>query len=936
MSRFMLFLFILSLGLVNSAMAEMNVPIQLKLKSPTGVYPTESGLSIKVLILSPGSGCVLREENFSGQTIINGSISLSLGSGSRGVSDPALTLNQVYDNSKIKTGLSCVDATNNIISTGQVYSPATSDERIVRILTTVSGDAILANFNMRATPYAIQAESVGGKVAADIVVNDSTSQMNQTNLNDLLLDVTRFNNLKNIALSGQAVSATTATNFSGVLIGDVSGTQGATSVDRIKGVAVSATAPTIGQVLQYDGINYVPATLAAGGAVTSVAGRTGAVVLTSGDISGLGGAAALNVGTVAGTVTAGDDSRIVNAFNDTQAATSLNTASTIVKRDGSGNVSVANISSINNSTNNIYLYDGANSVRIKAPTGLAGNYILSLPMNVGSNGQVLQTDGSGNLSWVNAAGGGAVTSVAGRTGAVVLTSSDISGLGGAAVLNVGTTAGTVAAGDDSRITGALASSTFNAYVASASCTSSETMYWNSVSSQFLCQGISFPASAVTSVAGKTGAVSLVSADVSGLGNSAGLNVGTSASTVAAGNDSRIVNALQTSSAFSGDVTGTSSAVSVNKIRGVAVSAAVPVNGDVLQYNGAQYVPVAIPAAPVTSVAGKTGAISLVSADVSGLGNSAGLNVGTAASTVAAGNDSRITGALQSSMFDGYVASASCSTSQTMYWNSVSSQFLCQGIAFPADAVTSVAGKTGLVTLTSSDISGLGTAAVLNAGVAAGEVVQLDGAARIPASTLPIEALTTSSTFSGDVTGTSSTLSVDRLKGVNVSAVAPVAGQALVYDGTQWVPSTGFPTFARSAANQTFSVTALANVTSLSFAVAAGVTYKYKFNIMYTSAATTTGLKLGLTYPAVTSASGLANIASGADGTGAYFQGVINSSGDSVMSTSSPAAAATLLAQVEGIIVPSAAGTVQLRAATEVAASNIVILAGSFVEVVVVP
>jgi hypothetical protein len=48
-----------------------------------------------------------------------------------------------------------------------------------------------------------------------------------------------------------------------------------------------------------------------------------------------------------------------------------------------------------------------------------------------------------------------VISVAGRTGAVVLTTADIGGLGGAATLNVGTAAGTVAAGNDSRITGAL-------------------------------------------------------------------------------------------------------------------------------------------------------------------------------------------------------------------------------------------------------------------------------------------------------------------------------------------------------------------------------------------------------------------------------------------------------------------------------------------------
>jgi len=49
----------------------------------------------------------------------------------------------------------------------------------------------------------------------------------------------------------------------------------------------------------------------------------------------------------------------------------------------------------------------------------------------------------------------AVTSVAGKTGAVTLSASDINGLGDAATRNVGTTSGTVAAGDDSRITGAL-------------------------------------------------------------------------------------------------------------------------------------------------------------------------------------------------------------------------------------------------------------------------------------------------------------------------------------------------------------------------------------------------------------------------------------------------------------------------------------------------
>jgi|GEM_PF-4748289 len=302
------FFYIVLLGfsfVSTAAFAEMGVPIQLKLKSPSGTFPTASGLEFKLLVLTPASNCILREEIFSAQTIVSGRISLNLGSGLRGVSDPNLSLNQVYDNSKSKIGLSCVDANNNVVLTGQVYNPTSIDQRIIRVVTTIAPDIIIVNFNMRATPYAIQAESVGGKVAADIVVNNANTQMNQTNLNDLLFDATRFNNLKNIATSGQANSAT---NFTGTLAGDISGTQGATSVDRIKGVAVSSAAPVAGNVLQFNGTQYVPVAIPSA-PVTSVAGRTSAVVLSSSDISGLGGAAALNVGAAAGTVAAGDDAR---------------------------------------------------------------------------------------------------------------------------------------------------------------------------------------------------------------------------------------------------------------------------------------------------------------------------------------------------------------------------------------------------------------------------------------------------------------------------------------------------------------------------------------------------------------------------------------------------------------------------------------------------
>ena len=431
------------------AQAEMGIPIQLKLKSPGGLYPTETGLSFRVLVLSPTSNCILREENFTNQSLNNGAVSLLLGSGTLGSSDPGLTLAQVYDNNVARTNLSCVDTNGNIATTGQTYTPVAADYRNLRISTSISTENIIVSFAMRSVPFAIQAESVAGKAGADILVRNTSTQLSQANLENLLFDVTRFTNLQNIATSG---AASTATSFTGSLAGDVTGTQGATSVSRIKGITVSSTAPTTGQVLQYNGTQYVPFTIPAA-PVTSVAGRTGAVTLTTSDVSGLGSAAIYDVGTSAANVVqldgsgkipastlpssvattsstlAGDVSgslgatvvntvggkssaQVATSVNDTAAATSANTASAIVKRDGSGNVIVNNVSSTSNSTNNLYLFDTTNSVRVKAPSGLASNLVLVLPNSNGSSGQVLQTDGAGNLSWITpSSSGGTVTSV---------------------------------------------------------------------------------------------------------------------------------------------------------------------------------------------------------------------------------------------------------------------------------------------------------------------------------------------------------------------------------------------------------------------------------------------------------------------------------------------------------------------------------------------
>jgi len=69
--------------------------------------------------------------------------------------------------------------------------------------------------------------------------------------------------------------------------------------------------------------------------------------------------------------------------------------------------------------------NGSNYVALKAPANLASNVTLTLPTTDGFSGDLLQTDGSGNLSFISAGslGGGTVTSVGVSGGTTGLTTS---------------------------------------------------------------------------------------------------------------------------------------------------------------------------------------------------------------------------------------------------------------------------------------------------------------------------------------------------------------------------------------------------------------------------------------------------------------------------------------------------------------------------------
>ena len=587
-----------------------------------------------------------------------------------------------------------------------------------------------------------------------------------------------------------------------------------------------------------------------GGAVTSVAGRTGAVTLTSADIGGLGTAAVLDVGTTASKVVQLDASARLPAVDGSQ-LTNLPSApvTSVAGKTGAVTLTISDITDFEGLYTNIeYIND--NVVDIQAGiNAAASNAIVWVGPGSYAGSTLTLTD----KDMLKLQGEGAQT---GAAGIVELTSRGIAISGSSSTRNVVTgfqvegsftVTGTQGRHHirncqllsglaidavpnfmvvrDCEITGAVtisAATTGTIYF--IGCTFTSATFTNSASASLVivtqCTG--FPAASVASVtpygtvglstgaavnfnsqivlpyatsftgrtgelnnnagfitsaqapvqsvAGKTGAVTLSASDISGLATVA---------TTGAYSD------------LSGKPTlGTAAALDVGttalKVVQLDASAKLPaVDGSQLTN---------LPSAPVTSVAGKTGAVTLSASDISGLatvattGAYSDLSGKPTLATVAtsgayadlSGTPSLATGATTGAYSDlsgkptlGTAAALDVGTTALKVVQLDASARLpavdgSQLTNLPSAPVTSVAGKTGAVTLTASDISGLatvattgaysdlsgkptlatvattgaysdlsgkptlGTAAALDVGTTALKVVQLDASAKLPA------------------------------------------------------------------------------------------------------------------------------------------------------------------------------------------------------------
>ncbi|WP_374075323.1 tail fiber domain-containing protein [Bdellovibrio bacteriovorus] len=168
-----------------------------------------------------------------------------------------------------------------------------------------------------------------------------------------------------------------------------------------------------------------------------------------------------------------------------------------------------------------------------------------------------------------------------------------------------------------------------------------------------------------------------------------LNVGTTAGTVATGDDSRFTDARVPMGAAGGDLSGTYPNPSVAKLQSVAVSNSAPTNGHFLKFDGTQW-----------------GSSAIAMSDVTNL-NSTLSNYHTVAA------------------FNSAVGSGNCAAHQTPYWNSVSGSFQCQAIN--VSVAGDVSGTIGAVSV--NKIKGVD---VDTTGLTSGQVLKYNGTQWTPA------------------------------------------------------------------------------------------------------------------------------------------------------------------------------------------------------------
>jgi hypothetical protein len=342
----------------------------------------DANLVMKVQIINPAGTCILYEEQQTLNTFTtNGYFTVNVGSATgsakRTVNDPGRTMAQVFQNLTAITANSVPGQT----CTGGAYSPNSGAVRYFRVIITPSAtnvaDTLSPDIVIDSVPHAIVAQSLEGLERANILQFNTTAPvaLNQANL-EALFTTPAYTNLQSILAgnfmrqdnSGASLPSYAATP-GGVATGDIwyDTTTNEVKFQSNSGVQTVGTSAggisslTMSTDLSVNGV--VAGTISNGSATIGIA-----TITSPGKVSGN----AITSGTISG-------------------STGISTTGNLV--------TTAAISGLSVQASNIKIYNGTKYLQMQA-SSMSSDVTLTWPATAGTAGQVLSTDGTGNLSWI--------------------------------------------------------------------------------------------------------------------------------------------------------------------------------------------------------------------------------------------------------------------------------------------------------------------------------------------------------------------------------------------------------------------------------------------------------------------------------------------------------------------------------------------------------
>ncbi|MGZ6472952.1 MAG: beta strand repeat-containing protein, partial [Bdellovibrio sp.] len=607
-----------------------------------------------------------------------------------------------FSDARIPTG-----AAGGVLN-GTYPNPGLADNSIIN---SKISDGAISTSKLFANP------GVNRLVATDGTTGSSLSALTCSNGQLLTWNIAsgwQCSNQNSLAV-GSATIAGSATNFSGSLAGDVSGSQGATSVDKIKGVPLDfSVAPANGQVLKFNGTNWAPGTdNSASGTVTNVSsanGDIGVVNATSTPVL------TLNSGTNANQIVkldalaklpSVDGSQLTN-FQVSQipnlSAAKITSGILAVAQGGTGQYTYTDGDLLIGNT----VTGGLSKATLTAGTG------------------VTITNGNGSISISATGSGGTVTNVSSSNSYLTVNNNTSTPT---LTVNVGTIANTVAAGNDPRFSdartptgaaGGVLNGTYpNPGLVDNSITNTKISDGAvSTSKLFVNPGVNRLVATDSTTGASLTALTCSSGQLLTWNVASGWQC-SNQSSLSVGSATTASSATNFTGSLAGDVSGTQGATSVDKIKGIALDfSTTPASGQVLKFNGTNWAP----------------------ANDSNAGGTVTSVTGTAPISVATGTSTPVVSISQATTStNGYLSSAD--------WNTFNGKQSALGFTplNPSNNLSDVGNVA-----TSRTNLGLGTSAVKNVpavGNAAATEVVLGNDSRLSDSRTP------TGSAGGDLTGT---------------------------------------------------------------------------------------------------------------------------------------------------------------------------------------